>query len=51
MWRTRNNMEIDKLIEGADIVRFTKAQRSNGWGILKEWTKQDRLESLHDHPS
>jgi len=27
MWRTRNNMEIHKLIEGADIVRFIKAQR------------------------
>ena len=26
-WRTRNNMEIDKLIEGADIVRFIEAQR------------------------
>jgi hypothetical protein len=25
MWRIRNNMEIDKLIEGADIVRFIKA--------------------------
>jgi len=22
IWRIRNNMEIDKLIEGADIVRF-----------------------------
>jgi len=27
MWRIRNNMEIAKLIEGADIVRFIKGQR------------------------
>jgi len=27
IWRIRNNMETDKLIEGADIVRFIKAQR------------------------
>jgi hypothetical protein len=27
MWRIQNNMEIDKLIDGADIVRFIKAQR------------------------
>jgi len=27
IWKTRNNMENDKLIEGADIVRFIKAQR------------------------
>jgi len=26
IWRIRNNMEIDKLIEGAHIVRFIKAQ-------------------------
>jgi hypothetical protein len=24
IWRIRNNMEIDILIEGADIVRFIK---------------------------
>jgi hypothetical protein len=27
IWGIRNNMDIDKLIEGADIVRFNKAQR------------------------
>jgi hypothetical protein len=27
IWRIRNNMEIDKLIEGTDIVRYIKAQR------------------------
>jgi hypothetical protein len=27
IWRMRNNMEVDKLIEGADIVRLIKTQR------------------------
>ena len=27
IWRIRNNMEIDKLIESAVIMRFIKAQR------------------------
>jgi hypothetical protein len=26
-WRIQNNIEFDKLIEGADMVRFIKAQR------------------------
>jgi hypothetical protein len=26
IWRIRNNMEIDSLIEGADIARYIKAQ-------------------------
>ena len=27
IWRIRNNVEIDKLIEDADVMRFVKAQR------------------------
>jgi len=45
IWRIRNKMEIDELIEGADIVRFVKAQRIKWLGIFKEWTKQDQLGS------
>ena len=29
IWRIRSNMEINKSIEGADIVRFIKAKRIN----------------------
>jgi hypothetical protein len=45
MERKRNNMKTDKLIEGADIVRYIRHKESNGWGISKEWTKQDQLGS------
>ena len=38
------NRETDKLIEGADIVRVIKGQKSNNWAIYKEWTKQDQLD-------
>ena len=35
IWRIRNNMETDKLIEGADIVRFIKAQRIKCLGPIQ----------------
>jgi hypothetical protein len=34
IWRIRNNM-IDTLIEGANIVRFIKAQRINWLGHVQ----------------
>jgi len=33
--RIRNNVEIDKLIEGADTARFIKEQRIMAWAYSK----------------
>jgi len=35
MWRARNNMQMDKLIEGADVARFIKAKRIKWLGHIQ----------------
>ena len=47
-WRTRNNMEIDKLIEGADIVRFIKAQRIKWLGHIQRMDQIRPIRKLLD---
>ena len=48
IWRIRNNMEIDKLIEGADTVRFIKAQRIEWLGHIQKMDQARRTRKLLD---
>jgi hypothetical protein len=48
IWRKRNNMEIDKLIEGADIVRFIKAQRIKWLGHIQRMDQARSTRKLLD---
>jgi hypothetical protein len=40
MWRIRSSTELDHLINGADIVRFSKSEGLNWWAAYKEGTLQ-----------
>jgi hypothetical protein len=46
--RIRNNMEIDNLIEGADIVRFIKAQRIKCLGHIQRMDQTRPTRKLLD---
>jgi len=48
IWRIRNNMEIDKLIEGADIMRFIKAQRIKRLGHIQRMDQARPTRKLLD---
>ena len=48
IWRTRNNLEIDKLTEGADIVRFIKAQRIKWLGHIQRMDQARPARKLLD---
>jgi hypothetical protein len=48
IWRIRNNMGIDNLIEGADIVRFTKAQRIKWLGQMQRMDQARPARKLLD---
>jgi hypothetical protein len=48
IWRIRNNMEIDNLIEGADIVRYIKAQRIKWLGHIQTMDQTRPTRKLFD---
>jgi hypothetical protein len=48
IWRIRNNMDIDKLIEVADIVRFVKAQRIKRLGHIRRMDQTRPTRKLLD---
>jgi hypothetical protein len=48
IWRIRNNIEIDKLIEGADIVRFIKAQTVKWPGHIQRMDQARSTRKLLD---
>ena len=48
VWRIRNNMEIDNLIGGADIVRFIKAQRIKWLGNIQRMDQARPTRKLLD---
>ena len=46
-----NNMEVDNLIEGADIVRFNKAQRIKWLGHIQSMDRARPTRKLLDWES
>jgi hypothetical protein len=48
IWRIRSNMEIDKLIQGADIVRLIKAQRIKWLGHIQRMDQVGPTRKLLD---
>jgi hypothetical protein len=48
VWRIRNNMKTDKLIKGADIVRFIKAQRIKWLGNIQRLDRARLTRKLLD---
>ena len=51
IWRIRSNMEIDKLIKSADIVRFIKAQRIKWLGHIQRMDQARPTRKLLDWKS